>query len=115
MAKTQREDFILDKNGDFPLEDTVFQGVYLPTPYGPSDAQHVLDNIFYDKGWNKRSPWIGFGMNNYRNSEFSIHTVTANLEDAMKKDDYKVMFGAVVSNGKKGFTVLGKYIKRAGT
>lgn len=112
MAKEIRKDFILDENGDFPLEDTVVGGVYLDTPYGNSDPQHILDLLQYGYGHLKKEPNVGFLMSNYLNSEFNLQSVYNSLEDTMKKDDYHIRVGVLnpVSGG--GFIIDTSYISR---
>lgn len=100
----KRQDFILNSNGDFPLQDTVINGVWQDTPYGDSDEQHKADIIVYDLGWLKSSPTLGFGVMRYSSSEFNLNTVNKNLQIHMQKDGYNVLSGCVVPKG-SGFEI----------
>lgn len=108
----EREDFILDEDGDFPLEDFVAAGVYLPTPYGNSENQHILDIIISHKGWIKQSPTIGFGVLSKVNSEFSVHGVEKDLNIELDKDNYKSKNGVIEPNNNGGFDINAEFISR---
>lgn len=97
-----REDFILNKDGDFPLQDTVVSGVYMNTPYGDSDDQHKVDIVVYGKGWLKFSPTIGFLVKSYLNSEYKLYDVIKNLKENLEKDGYKTKTGLVLPSNKFG-------------
>ncbi len=97
-----REDFLLDENGDFPLEDVIINGVQQNTPYGASDMQHMKDIIFYRFGSLKEFPLIGFNIKIYSDSEISTHTIEKNLKIEMAKDKYSVSNGAIVPNNNGG-------------
>ena len=108
-----REDFILKPVGDimeFPLADVYFNGVLQPTNYGPSDQQHQLDTIIYQKGWLKSNPTLGFGILGYINAEFN-QGIEKNLSIELAKDSYKTQNGVVYPvAGKNGFNIDLKYI-----
>lgn len=106
-----REDFLLNADGDFPLQDTIINGVYKDTPYGSSDNQHKADLVVYDKGSVKEHPTIGFGVNNYVSGEFSLFDVEKNLRLTMSADGYQVSNGAVEpSLGNNGFFIKTAFI-----
>ena len=94
---------------DFPLDDFYIDGVIQPTPYGNSDAQHILDIEMNNIGSIKMFPLLGFGAFQYLNSEFDIPTVFNSLSQQMKSDGYFVSIGAVYNN--KGFKINNKLIK----
>jgi len=108
-----RQDFLLQPNTDsqgnvyydFPLDDTVIDGVYLPTPYGNSDNQHIIDIIFIWKGAIKQFPLLGFGLFQYQNGEYNKNLVFSSLSDQMKSDGYLVKNGAISSDGSNGFNI----------
>jgi len=109
-----RQDFILDKDGDFPLEDTIDNsGKYLPTPYGNSDTQHKIDILMNNFGALKRFPLLGFGIFKYENSEFNLDEVNKNLTLQMKNDGYTVVHGCVSINPDGGFLIDTDYIKNS--
>lgn len=89
------QDFLLDKNGDFPISDSVQNGIYLDSPYGASDSQHVTDLIICEKGYLKQFPTDGFGVFKYLNSESSVQTMERNLRISLDSDGYKAENGAV--------------------
>ena len=64
-----RQDILLDSNGDFPLEDIIQGGVYIPTPYGVSDTQHCIDLVFDCLGATKEIPNIAFNASQYLKAE----------------------------------------------
>jgi hypothetical protein len=103
----QRTDFILNKNGDFPLQDTVVNGVYLDTPFGNSDQQHIADGIFYDLGDLKQSPTYGFGAYNYLNAEYD-QSIESKLKQMLAKDGYIVSPGTVSPVSGGGFLINAK-------
>lgn len=107
MATLQRTDFILNKDGDFPLQDNVVGGVYLPTPVGNSDQQHIADGIFYDLGDLKQFPTYGFGVFNYLNAEYD-QSVESKLKQMLAKDGYTVNPGAVIPVSGGGFIIDAK-------
>lgn len=111
MAKLIRTDFLLNKNGDFPLQDTVINGKYIDTPFGNSDQQHVFDIIQYNLGYLKGSPTTGFGVNNYLNSENGAVQAENNLKMQLSEDDYELQNGAINQVG-GGFTINTQYIVR---
>jgi hypothetical protein len=106
-----RTDILLDSDGDFPLEDTYINGVLQDTPYGLSDAQHVEDIIFYNKGSLKQYPTLGFGAKQYINSEFNLQSVYKSLNNEMDSDSYKVSTGVVFPLD-EGFDIDTSYISR---
>lgn len=113
MASKVRQDFLLNPDGDFPLQDTKINGVMLPTPYGDSDSQHILDIITSDLGWIKQFPTLGFGVYQYRSAEIDLQGIEKKLKIQMDKDGYIVKHGAVApSQGKNGFTINCSFIKR---
>lgn len=101
-----RQDFILNADGDFPLQDTVENGVWKDTPYGNSDQQHIKDLIFYDKGWLKLSPTIGFGAKRLINSEYS-QRIESTLKECLQQDGYDCRNGVVypVAGKNTGFAI----------
>jgi hypothetical protein len=106
-----REDFLLDKTGDFPLEDTIVNGIYQETPYGSSDHQHVRDIIFDGQGATKSYPIIGFAIKRYLNSEYNLYTVEKELSYHLGLDGYGIKTGAVIPNAAtKGFDINTAYI-----
>lgn len=112
MATLKRTDFILNSNGDFPLEDNVVDGMYFDTPIGPSDTQHIKDIIFYGKGALKQFPTLGFNVRQYINSEYNLQNLMKNLKIEMDSDGYNVATGAISPANKKGFYINDKYISR---
>lgn len=101
-----REDFLLNPDGDFPLQDTIVAGVYKETPYGYSDNQHKADLIIYDAGSIKEYPTIGFGVRNYVSGEFSIFDVEKKLRQTMNSDGYDIRNGAISpEQGGSGFFI----------
>lgn len=117
----QRTDFLLNspviisgkKVYDFPLQDTVVNGVWLDTPFGSSDFQHVKDGIYYIKGWLKSTPTYGFGINQYLNSEYN-QSIYGGLKQELLKDGYITSPGFVKPVLGGGFIVnaIAKYVKR---
>lgn len=105
MATQLRQDFLLDSDGDFPLEDTIVNGVYLPTPYGNSDNQHKIDIIFFNTGSLKQYPTEGFGIFKYENSEYDADNVYSNLSQEVKDDGYKLMSGSIYPVSEGGFDI----------
>jgi hypothetical protein len=101
----KRQDFILDENGDFPLEDTIINDIYLPTPYGNSDNQHKTDCILYNKGALKQFPTSGFGVTIYLESEYDADNVYSNLSEQMKNDGYSLSNKAVYPVANGGFNI----------
>ena len=107
-----RTDFLLNADGDFPLQDTVIDGVWLDTPYGKSDMQHIHDGIVYDLGDLKQFPTYGYGINNYLNSEYN-QSIEGNLRQSLLKDGYNVFPGCVSPVSGGGFIINGiNFIKR---
>lgn len=110
---TPRQDFLLQPfdygNGeitwDFPLDDTIVDGVYLPTPYGDSDDQHIIDIIVGVKGGLKQFPLLGFGLFSYLNGEFISSQIFSALSTNMKMDGYTVKQGCIQSVQGGGFTI----------
>ena len=107
---TPRQDFILNANGDFPLQDTYLNGVIQPTPYGLSDNQHKLDIIVNNLGALKAYPLLGFGVFQYENAEVNLDTIYSSLQTQMASDGYKTVSKAVASDGNGGFTIDTDYI-----
>lgn len=111
-----REDFLLmtdeNDNQDFPLEDLVVGGQYLPTPYGLSDSQHTLDIIICHKGWFKQSPLIGFGVLTRLHSEYSVQNLEKEISIEVGKDGYRTVNGVIDPNNKGGFDINANLIIR---
>lgn len=105
-----RQDFLLDKDGDFPLEDYIVNGVVLDTPYGDSDDQHISDLIVYDIGSIKEYPTVGFGLLNYLNKEAGLFNVEKALKQTMREDGYVAQTGSVYPEG-KGFIINTTFIE----
>lgn len=105
MAKIQRTDFILNEDGDFPLQDTVVGGVWLDTPFGLSDPQHMKDLLFYDLGHLTQSPVTGVGVSRYLNSEYKLQEVEDKVRSTFDKDDYNVYNGIVTPVPGGGFII----------
>lgn len=105
MTSIPREDFLVDENGDFPLEDTIINGVYQNTPYGNSDDQHKIDNVFYAKGAIAQYPLFGFGIVQYQNSEYDADNVYSALQQQVSTDGYKLNNGAVIPGIENGFAI----------
>jgi hypothetical protein len=112
MAKEIRTDFLLDEDGDFPLEDNVVNGVYLDTPFGESDKQHIEDVIFFNIGHLKRRPIYDFGVIQYLNSEYNLEKIMKNLKGSLEKDDYEIKDGCVIPAIGGGFLIDTKFISR---
>lgn len=104
MPQLQRTDFILNQDGDFPLQDTVIGGVWLATPFGKSDQQHIADGIVNDLGDLKQFPTYGFGLYNYLNSEYT-QSIEGKLKEVLKKDGYSVIPGCVSPVKGGGFII----------
>jgi tRNA G10 N-methylase Trm11 len=104
-----RQDFILNENGWFPLQDTVVNGVWVDTPYGDSDEQHKLDIIVYSKGSLKQTPDLGFNVQRFDNAEIALQDIFQELQEEMKKDGYLTSVG-VVGLKDKGFYIDCGYI-----
>ncbi len=106
-----RQDFILNEDGSFPLQDTVVNGIWLDTPYGNSDEQHIADIIFYQKGWLQTDLLLGFGISQYDNAEISIQDISDDLNTELKKDGYITKSKVIQIIGKDGFTIDSSYIE----
>lgn len=112
MAQSKpRQDFLLDEDGDFPLEDNVIGGVYLVTKYGKSDEQHKTDCILYGKGALKQFPTSGFGLINYQFAEYDADKTYRNLSEQMQDDGYFVSNKAVYPTPNGGFAIETEKIK----
>lgn len=109
-----REDFLLNSDGDFPLQDTVTaSGVYLDTPYGNSEQQHVKDIIVSELGWIKSSPTLGFGVNKYFFAEsVSYYSIEKKLRDNLEKDGYEALNGVLIPAKGSGFFIDSRKIRR---
>ena len=110
-----RTDFLLDIDGDFPLEDNIVAGVQLDTPFGVSENQHILDCIVNGYGSIKQSPNFGFGAIQYLNSE-SMASMESNLRTELWKDGYSISVGVVSKNNKGGVDInanFGQYVTRS--
>ena len=91
---------------DFPLDDFFSNGVRIPTPYGDSDNQHIIDIIVNNLGSIKQFPLLGFGVFKWQNSEYQSDVVFNSLQNNMKKDLYIVQTGAIKPNQSGfGFTI----------
>lgn len=108
-----RTDFLDNADGDFPLEDTVVNGVYQDTPIGFSDRQHARDNILYHKGWLKHAPTTGFAASSYYNSEMIGANPERELRIVLQADGYDFKTGCIqrVSGG-EGFFIDDSFIYR---
>lgn len=107
-----RTDFILDTDGDFPLDDFISGGIYLDTPINESDPQHILDNIMAHPGQFKQYPPVGFGASRYKNSEYSLNGVSRSLNIALDKDQYASQNGVISPKKGAGFDINTNLIYR---
>ena len=105
-----RQDFLLNPDGDFPLQDTYINGVIQPTPYGDSDNQHKLDIILNNLGSLKAYPLLGFGAFQYQDAEVNLDAIYSSLEQQMKSDGYKTVSKAVISAHNGSFVIDTDYI-----
>ena len=107
----QRTDFLLDPDGDFPLEDVYVNGVIQNTNYGNSDNQHIFDDIVYSTGSLKEFPTFGFGVTNYENAEYN-NSIFNTLKQVLSQDGYTVTSGTIKSVG-NGFVINTSYINNS--
>lgn len=112
MAQIVRQDFLLNSNGDFPLQDTVIGGVWQDTPYGDSDQQHIADITFYGIGWLKQFPTLGIFISQYLNAENAQQSLDKLSRIQFKSDGYTVQNGFIVPQTGGGFTVNTKFVAR---
>lgn len=105
----KRQDFILDQDGDFPLEDTFVNGVIQNTPYSDSDIQHIVDDIIYTVGSLKSDPSFGFGVTAYESSEYN-NSIFDSLNKVLSKDGYLPERDCVKKVNGGGFTIDTAYI-----
>lgn len=110
--KEKRTDFILDSNGDFPLEDFKQGGVYFPTQVADSDGQHIEDIIMNGFGSCKKNPQIGFNAISYINSEYTLNNALSSLNENLKKDDYYSKTGVISPVDGGGFNIDSGFIER---
>jgi hypothetical protein len=107
--ENKRQDFLLDQNGDFPLEDTYVEDILLNTPYGDSDTQHIVDGIIYTIGSLKSVPTFGFGISSYQNSEYS-NSIYNSLNKTLMDDGYSASKESVKKVNGGGFTIDTSFI-----
>lgn len=107
----RRTDFMLDEDGDFPLEDTYIGGKLQDTPLCYSDQQHIKDLIEYSPGDLIFSPLTGFSIKSKLNGEFKLNELSKSLKNIMNLDGYKILTG-VLSPVFGGFKITTSFIVR---